>query len=181
MEYINTPLIENPWDTLKDARYFISTHTKRLYNQYEHDLGKIWKRVGFYFMLSSCFGFLRAINHTIMIYVGWFLLGVLSSIGLGTGFHTGLIFLFPQITQVYNTAQLCNHTDFSLYGDNAYDCNYTHSEPSMILGFLIFLKVLPSVLFWGIGTAFGEIPPYFISHYSNLDVKYRFKDNWWIT
>lgn len=32
--------------------------------------------------------------------IWWVGLGVLSSIGLGTGMHTGLLFLFPHILKV---------------------------------------------------------------------------------
>jgi hypothetical protein len=36
-----------------------------------------------------------------MLYVTWWLgLGVLSSIGLGTGMHSGLLFLFPHMLKV---------------------------------------------------------------------------------
>ena len=102
MEYVNTPLVTNTKKTFNDAQFYLQSHAVSLYKTYENDLQLVWKRLGFYFMLSSCFGFLRAINFTIMVYLGWFLLGVLSSIGLGTGFHTGIIFLFPQITHIYN-------------------------------------------------------------------------------
>ena len=181
MEYINTPLVQNPRKIFSEVGYFLKTHTNRFYEQYENDLQTYWTKAGVYFLLSSCFGFLRSINQTIMIYFGWFLLGVLSSIGLGTGFHTGLIFLFPHITNVYNTAQICNNTAFPLYGDNSFVCDYTYSEPSFLLGVWIFFKVIPSVLFWGLGTAFGEIPPYFISHYSKIDFKLHIKQNKWLT
>lgn len=180
MEYVYTPLVNNPSKTFNDARFYLQSNAISLYNKYEKNLESVWKRLGFYFMLSSCFGFLRSFNFTLMVYLGWFLLGVLSSIGLGTGFHTGLIFLFPQITNVYNTAWQCNNTAFSLYGENAYQCSYTSDEPSSLLSLFILFKVLPSVLAWGIGTAFGEIPPYFISHYSRINVKLQLNENPWI-
>ena len=34
----------------------------------------------------------------------WFGLGVLSSIGLGTGMHSGLLFLFPHLLKVRPTS-----------------------------------------------------------------------------
>lgn len=40
-------------------------------------------------------------------YMAWWVgLGVLSSIGLGTGMHSGLLFLFPHILQVSFPCQL---------------------------------------------------------------------------
>jgi hypothetical protein len=44
------------------------------------------------------------------LYVSWWLgLGVLSSIGLGTGMHSGLLFLFPHMLKVgvVRVATLC--------------------------------------------------------------------------
>ena len=40
----------------------------------------------------------------IMFVVWWVGLGVLSSVGLGTGIHTGLLFLFPHILKVSDAA-----------------------------------------------------------------------------
>lgn len=62
----------------------------------------------------------------------WVLVGVLSSIGIGFGFHTGPLVLFPHITQVASQHSL---TD-------------TLSQ-----------VCVPTVC-WGIGTALGEIPPF---------------------
>lgn len=42
----------------------------------------------------------------IMFVVWWVGLGVLSSVGLGTGIHTGLLFLFPHILKVSAPVQL---------------------------------------------------------------------------
>lgn len=64
----------------------------------------------------------------------WFAAGVLSSIGLGAGFHTGPLLLFPFISET-TTQQV------SLL-DTASVC------------------AVP-VLSWGLGTALGELPPYY--------------------
>ena len=68
----------------------------------------------------------------------WFFMGVLSSIGFGTGLHTGTIYLFPLILK---TGQ-------------QYESMYN-----------AWLSVLPRTIVWGIGTAFGELPPYLIAFY----------------
>ena len=41
--------------------------------------------------------------------------GVLSSIGLGSGIHTGILFLFPHVNQIYKTSIKCNNTHFNQY------------------------------------------------------------------
>src|SRR3990167_920689 len=41
--------------------------------------------------------YVNALEWSVEFFVWWFGLGVLSSIGLGTGMHTGVLFLFPHI------------------------------------------------------------------------------------
>jgi len=88
----------------------------------------------------------------------------MSSIGLGTGFHTGIIFVLPHINSIYQTAQDCGHVDFDIYGSNKFQCVH-HIEPSLVEPNLwdIYLKCFPAVIFWGLGTAIGEVPPYYIA------------------
>eukprot|EP00959_Pyramimonas_sp_CCMP1952_P459979 9479122-Pyramimonas_sp.AAC.1 len=46
-------------------------------------------------------------------YVVWWVgLGVLSSIGLGTGMHSGMLFMFPHILKTVLFAEGCGHTNF---------------------------------------------------------------------
>ena len=40
------------------------------------------------------------LEHSVLFAVWWIGLGVLSSIGLGTGMHSGMLFLFPHILKV---------------------------------------------------------------------------------
>lgn len=48
-------------------------------------------------------------------YAAWWVgLGVLSSIGLGSGLHSGLLFLFPHILKVCLAVERCGHADFDL-------------------------------------------------------------------
>ncbi|KAF9343327.1 Vacuolar membrane protease, partial [Mortierella sp. AD094] len=48
----------------------------------------------------------------------WTLLGVASSVGLGTGLHTFILFLGPHIAEVTLTAYKCGNTNFDVRGDN---------------------------------------------------------------
>ena len=50
----------------------------------------------------------------------WFFLGVLSSIGLGTGLHTGILFLMPFITQMNSFIYQHYTLDFPIYGKHAF-------------------------------------------------------------
>ncbi|KAJ2618962.1 hypothetical protein GGF44_005676, partial [Coemansia sp. RSA 1694] len=52
----------------------------------------------------------------------WVMLGVLSSIGLGAGLHTFVLFLGPHVARVTLTAYECAHTAFPVRGPNAFQC-----------------------------------------------------------
>ena len=119
-------------------------------------------------------------------FVWWFGLGVLSSIGLGTGMHTGILFLFPHIFKVCIAASACESLDFLSYADMWFrqhpttfvclsevdpkDINFTPID--FIFGdvsFLnVFLKIALPCIVWGAGTAVGEIPPYWVSRAARL-------------
>uniref|UniRef100_A0A0G4I722 Vacuole membrane protein 1 n=1 Tax=Chromera velia CCMP2878 TaxID=1169474 RepID=A0A0G4I722_9ALVE len=44
----------------------------------------------------------------------WLVLGILSSVGLGSGMHSGLLFMFPHIYFVATTAEECGSLDFDM-------------------------------------------------------------------
>jgi len=92
----------------------------------------------------------QIITRTICNYFIWFLLGILSSIGFGTGMQTGVLFVFPAIINEYEE-------NIIYYSEINYNIYYS------------YIQCLPMVLFWGIGTAFGELPPYLISRKINYN------------
>lgn len=107
----------------------------------------------------------------------WFGLGVLSSIGLGTGMHTGVLFLFPHILKVCLATSACGNSDFDSFSDiwfskspTSFTCRTPVADPDIApLSFIeIFLKVALPCLFWGAGTAIGEIPPYWVSRAARI-------------
>ena len=103
----------------------------------------------------------------------WVALGVSSSIGFGSGMHTGLLFLFPHILKVCQTVELCGNVDFDtrrniwfmMPTEELFECA---SKPrSRGVSYVdIWLSVLPECVAWGVGTAFGEIPPYWVSYFA---------------
>ena len=97
-------------------------------------------------------------------FVWWLTLGILSSIGFGTGLHSGIMFLWPHVVSIIATADNdCASSNFAA----------AYSHPCVLVcaskgdgtnTFLpTFLRILPSVVIWGCGTAIGELPPYFIT------------------
>jgi hypothetical protein len=106
-------------------------------------------------------------------YAAWWLgLGVLSSIGLGTGIHSGLLFLFPHLLRVCLAAERCGHLAFDARADAWWRPNALRCEPAPGGGgggvgfWSTLLKVLPTAVLWGVGTAAGEIPPYLVSYHA---------------
>jgi len=100
--------------------------------------------------------------------VWWIGLGVLSSIGLGTGMHSGFLFTFPHVIEVTLAAQACGHVQFETFSNmwwvktpDQFQCGDYPKEDLKF--FDVALKALLPAVLWGCGTAVGEIPPYAIS------------------
>lgn len=111
------------------------------------------------------------------VVVWWVGLGVLSSIGLGSGMHSGLLFLFPHIYSICASAEACGNTDFdprsSMWQSVLKPGERFHCLSSDFNGgaavdsppfTAILYKALPYALLWGLGTALGELPPYAASY-----------------
>jgi hypothetical protein len=107
-----------------------------------------------------------------MLWYGWWVaLGISSSIGLGTGLHTFVLFLSPHIAQVALIAYECDSLKFTVRGpdrsvndgtdQNSFQCIPVPNGKVSLLG--IYGKVFWECFFWGAGTAIGELPPYFVA------------------
>ncbi|KAJ1606674.1 hypothetical protein OIY81_1633 [Cryptosporidium canis] len=102
--------------------------------------------------------------------VWWVGLGFLSSVGLGCGIHTGLLFLFPHVYSIITTAERYNTLNFDPRqnmwsnllnpGDLFMVAEVNTSGSNSVSLFSILLKILPYTFLWGFGTALGELPPY---------------------
>lgn len=103
----------------------------------------------------------------------WMGLGVASSIGLGTGLHTFLLYLGPFVAQVTLAAYECNSLDFPEppYPDEIICPNVTETSSTVISIFSIMSKVRLESFMWGAGTAIGELPPYFMARAATLSGK----------
>uniref|UniRef100_A0AAV1UHZ0 Uncharacterized protein n=1 Tax=Peronospora matthiolae TaxID=2874970 RepID=A0AAV1UHZ0_9STRA len=115
---------------------------------------------------------LDEINQSVKFVVWWVGLGVLSSVGLGTGMHSGVLFLFPHIFLVVQGAQECQSLDFDTRHHmwfHPFEANCTHvPQVSTVTFVAIFWKVFLPCMLWGAGTAAGEIPPYALSRAAKL-------------
>ncbi|KAK5966321.1 Ectopic P granules protein 3, partial [Trichostrongylus colubriformis] len=116
---------------------------------------------------------IREIEKKVMWWGWWVFLGVLSSIGLGSGLHTFLIYLGPHIAAVTLAAYECNSLNFPEppYPDSIVcPSKGTEAAATSIAVSLwqIVAKVRVESLLWGAGTALGELPPYFMARAARL-------------
>lgn len=112
----------------------------------------------------------REIEYILADTLWWLGLGILSSVGLGTGMHSGLLFLFPHIYLTCAAAESCDNDTFWSYPTNIFygpreRTFHCIGEATGNSGILVrLLKVAPWCMIWGAGTAIGEIPPYALSY-----------------
>ncbi|XP_076832622.1 vacuole membrane protein 1 [Brachyhypopomus gauderio] len=99
----------------------------------------------------------------------WVGLGILSSVGLGTGLHTFLLYLGPHIASVTLAAYECGSVDFP---EPPYPaqimCPEEDTTPDSVSLWTIMSKVRLEACMWGAGTAIGELPPYFMARAARL-------------
>ncbi|XP_036596218.1 vacuole membrane protein 1-like [Trichosurus vulpecula] len=99
----------------------------------------------------------------------WLGLGILSSLGFGTGLHTFLLYLAPHIASVTLAAYECGSVNFPEppYPDRIICPDGQSIEGSVSL-WTILSKVRLEACMWGVGTAIGELPPYFMARAARL-------------
>lgn len=113
--------------------------------------------------------YIEIVQRHLWFIVYWVGLGVLSSVGLGTGLHTFLLYLGPHIASVTLAASECGSLNFPEppYPDEIV-CP-SEVDPAFVPSMLnIMAKVRYEAFLWGLGTALGELPPYFMARASRL-------------
>lgn len=103
----------------------------------------------------------------------WVGLGILSSVGLGTGLHTFLLYLGPHIASVTLAAYECGTTDFPEppYPSTIECPPGENAAGAAVSIWTIMSKVRVEACMWGAGTAIGELPPYFMARAARLSGK----------
>lgn len=122
---------------------------------------------------------LNNIEFGIEFVVWWLGLGIFSSIGLGSGLQSGVLFMFPHIFKVVFAANTCKTLDFdsnsnmwfrspsSLFKCPTIELSSTYT-PSPVTFFGLWKKVILICFLQAAGTAIGEIPPYWLSRATRL-------------
>ncbi|KAG7303422.1 hypothetical protein JYU34_011938 [Plutella xylostella] len=101
---------------------------------------------------------------------GWWVgLGVCSSVGLGTGLHTFLLYLGPHIARVTLAAYECRSAAFPRppYPHEIICPANVPADATVSIWEIMSLVRMESML-WGAGTALGELPPYFMARAARL-------------
>ena len=98
----------------------------------------------------------------------WIGLGIASSIGLGTGLHTFILYLGPFIAQVTMAANQCNEVPVLMPSRWRFQyfepCDVEAAASRQMVSFgAIYKAVALEAFLWGFGTAIGELPPYFVA------------------
>lgn len=114
------------------------------------------------------------IDEILLFGLFWIGLGVLSSIGLGTGLHTFVLYLGPKIIRYVLASSECGRpavmlpNRFALFP--SFGCPTVDSSSSSdSLSFWSILSIVQLESFlWGFGTAIGELPPYVVSRAARL-------------
>ncbi len=134
--------------------------------------------VGSVYFAAHFFPFLTSevlqIDEVLLFGCFWIGLGVLSSIGLGTGLHTFVLYLGPKIIRYVLASSECGRpatmlpNRFALFP--SFGCptdENSFAENSLSFGSILSIVQLESFL-WGFGTAIGELPPYIVSRAARL-------------
>lgn len=115
----------------------------------------------------------------------WVALGVASSVGLGSGLHTFVLYLGPHIALFTIKAMQCGRVDIKSAPYDTIqlkrgpswlgkDCSefgppvFSSSHGSRVPLSSILFQVQLEAILWGLGTALGELPPYFISRAASI-------------
>lgn len=107
-----------------------------------------------------------------LIFAAWWIgLGILSSVGFGTGLHTFVLYLGPHIAKVTMASNSCNYVPDSL--PNRWNFHHFKACPEFegvpsISVFSIYQAVIIEAFLWGLGTAIGELPPYYVARAASL-------------
>lgn len=128
--------------------------------------------------LDGVWDFLHRAEFVAEYVVWWLGLGILSSIGLGSGLQSGVLFLYPHVLKTIFAAQRCNSTAFESEADmwfrstsELFVCPADIDGAGAVAGagfWDIWWKIIPACFLQAAGTAIGEIPPYWVTRAARI-------------
>jgi hypothetical protein len=160
---VMTSLVNQPFLTIKNAFLQLNAYAIDYKSQIlRFSIGMML--IGGLFVYACPPHYLNPVSRFLQFFLWWFGLGVLSSIGLGTGLQTGTLYLFPFIVNLTQSTMIeglwVEPLDATWWRNpqrTSIDKLMTDRE--------VFIHILPATLIWGLGTAIGEVPPFFMSHF----------------
>lgn len=147
-------------DTLSKATRVLSRKTRNGIIENRQSIVMSSMLMAFYYLASYYF---IIADMYVRFTIYWVILGVMATIGLGTGVYTGTFYLFPYILAIKDTAERCGHLDFSLL---TMECGETIANEVPPHQIEILIKTLPPLYLWSFGTSLGELPPYYLGKHS---------------
>ena len=119
--------------------------------------------------------YVSKIEFFVEFFVWWVGLGIMSSIGLGSGLQSGVLFLFPHIIKTCLAAQTCQTLDFDSFSNMwfrkpkaLFKCPPLTAASTPVTFFGLWIKVLGVCFLQTAGTALGEIPPFWMTRAARL-------------
>lgn len=133
--------------------------------------GTLVPKKGLMYAKLSVLQYVENVEKKVFWCLYWLGLGVLSSIGLGSGLHTFVLYLGPHIAAVTLAAHECGSLNFPEppYPDEII-CPPGGDGGDTISLLSIMAKVRLESFMWGAGTALGELPPYFLARARSLSL-----------
>lgn len=151
------------WRSPVKTVYYSTLEAIYLFTRYYKSVAKIVLLVS---ILAISVLRLTSIEKQLLWCAKWVGLGILSSIGLGTGMHTFVLYLGPHIAAVTMAAYTCGSLNFlDPPYPNEIICPSQIGQQEIINVWTILNKVKLECFMWGAGTAIGELPPYFIAKF----------------
>mgnify|MGYP003685289993 CR=1 FL=1 len=174
-------LIKEPLLTLNLTYIHLKRHICNSLDSFKIEKEYVYINLSFLFLYLFISSYIPLFNYFNSIFyniIYWTVLGILSSIGLGFGLHTGVLILFPLIVNVCYIFDNCNGLNFDTYSNECnnsfYLLEFINKLNIVDVQILLFIKLFIPIFFWGVGTALGDIPPYLFSRMDRLTRKTEF-------
>eukprot|EP00164_Ancoracysta_twista_P006142 GFYU01008494.1.p1 GENE.GFYU01008494.1~~GFYU01008494.1.p1 ORF type:complete len:554 (+),score=142.54 GFYU01008494.1:238-1899(+) len=154
------------WHTIVSTTTYLATH--RVYGTMLFGLTAF--ALAIHFLPSEEHLFVRQVEHSVWLAWYWIGLGFLSSCGFGTGLHTFILYLAPYMVDITIYAIECRVLREDDPPGSRPECDSAHAIatlPPVQFFEIISFCFIPAAL-WGLGTAIGELPPYFLARAARL-------------
>lgn len=143
---------------------YVKITTIELYENHKDTISYLIVLLVFYSSIINMFHSMYVLNTYVIFTIYWLFLGIMATIGLGTGMYTGTFYLFPYILEIKSQAQICNNLNFSIL-----DLECKNNQVEHYNNLQLLIKTMPPVLIWSLGSTLGEIPPYLMAKLTKND------------